>query len=364
MKKKGALDYVLLVSIIAIVVLIVLFRLDTLILNIIKGTGDDFGCVFTASFQSMTKNFGIAPTKLHCQRQQVTIVLTKKDKEISEAKNKEEKYYALDKPIPNQELKEVLERYNLQARKIAKNNPEKLGELTLPSNYFTDDENAKKHLYQYRMDEAVANEMKSCWNKLGRGELELFSDWGIPVKFEKDSFNGNWAHDLWDVVTWPLDIYIKRGKCVVCSRIIFDKKVNSEFENMEITTLPRWMQVHPVKVINKKPISYYEFLLDESIPVGFFESSQDTRYYYKNDNPYVVVFKRTSLIAPLGTLKKIFNKVLSVNSASKFIVIEYGGGSDGDSDTGKMREMDEAAIDMVYLLPYEELYNDCDSVEN
>lgn len=343
--KKKALGYVLIPAIVALAVLAIVFRLDLFILNMIKGWDENLACVFSASFQSMTNVVGITPTKLYCPRQHITIVLTKKDAEEMEEKNKEEKYFFIDDPIPKQKLeKYILKWYDEHWKSLPDTSPDKT--KPIDSEYFTGKD--KKGLYEYRMNEVIANAMKSCWTQLGRGELDLFSSFGNPIKYAPDTFKGNRFQDIIGAINpGNIELKLRRGRCVVCSRIIFDDRVQKIFNaEGEITSLPRWTQVHPLSIISKKPISYYEFLLDESIPKNFFQRSGDKRYYYSTNTPYIVVFERIGIIAPFGTLKKIWHFIESHTV--------------GEKD----KKEDETTIDIITLMPYEELYNECDTVEN
>ena len=363
MKKRGALDYVLLMSIVALIVLLVLLRLDNFILNLFKGAGEDFGCVFSASLRNLEREASKQTTEftpLKCERESVTIVLTQKEKKELEEKNKDEAYYPLDRPLPTDRKKQVLNWYQQQsalAKKKGIPNAEYLYPPVSPD--FFDGDETKKHLYEYRMNEAIANEMKSCWNKMGRGELNLFND--VSVKVNNPFETKDLAVNL--VFTVLAKKYLKLGllssltlgtaaqflsdskltfrknTCIVCSRIIFNSDVHSQFGDDDITSLARWAQVHPIKAVREDAISYYQFMLDDSIPPDFFEGSQDERYSYSTNYPYAVIYRQVGVRGPLEQIKKFFKKFDTKS---------------GDAD---------ATINLVQLIKYEELYDTCE-VEN
>jgi hypothetical protein len=371
MKKKGEFGEILLWCIVALIVLGVIMLIFTKqVLVILSSLNKDFPCAFTTSFQSMTKSasiIGITPIKLHCPREDITIVLTESDAKNLKKKNKNEGYYSIDKRLPKKEFEKIRLRYNEHSRLLPSEHTNK--NVLINTDTFEGEE-GKKALYEYRMNELIANEMKSCWNKLGRGELDLFSDFELKENpFEKKPKNigaiAVGAGTAAVIGTGPVgialvgvgatllantDLHPTLSRCVVCDRIIFQEKVNKEFDKPKIESLPLWTQVHPTKFQREEdesPISYYEFLLDDSTPKGFFESSNDARYYYSTDKAYAIVFQRINFNGPLGILKKSFNKVKEITDKEK-------------QPTGN----GEAGFSMIYLLPYEKLYEQCKEIEN
>ncbi len=367
-KEKASVDYAILFVLIALIVLFLILRLDKLIFNIILAKDENMMCVISASFNSMINIGGFTPIKLHCPRHLVTVVLTKKEADSLNGKNSDEDYFHIDEPIPPQQLKNVNKWYGQHWTRAVKINPNL---EYIENDYFTGEKN-KKHLYEYRLNEIVANEMKSCWNQLGRGEANFLSEWDSPIDVKKEELISPDVKDIgfgliaagvtalakkkiglastgvslgigYVLGNSELDIKASKSQCVVCSRINYDDKVKNTFpytQTNQVTSLPRWMQVHPVEIISKKPTSYYEFLIDESVPKDYFETGDDERYRYSTDKSYAVIYRRTSFALPVGFLNKAIIK------GAKLIKLDT-------------KDYESVGVDTVSLIPYERLYEEC-----
>jgi len=101
--------------------------------------------------------------------------------------------------------------------------------------YFTD-----KNTINYNANKIVAEQMESCWSKLGEGGLSLFDNWD--------------------------DFFKTNKKCVICSVVRFDQDSINRIaqENngkTTITSLREWLKNHPVPGKTPK-ISYFEYFKD------------------------------------------------------------------------------------------------------
>src|SRR3989344_1065647 len=159
MKRKGTVAYTLVVMLIAIVTITVVLRLDTTVLAWLRGGAEDQRCVTSTLVSSLTSTGGHEVYSIDCPPKYVTIVMKKGDVKGEEVKG--EYYEDIDKTVPKYRVKSLKKWYD-------------------SSRYGWIDDLSKgtgASYLEYNMDEIFAKEMKSCWNKLGRGELNLFDQW-------------------------------------------------------------------------------------------------------------------------------------------------------------------------------------------
>jgi len=316
--KKGLMVATLVVIIVMMVVFFVLLNLILDVLVLLRATGEGGMCAWSAVFSSFgKKTTGIETFKINCPQRYVTIFMTKTEEaEVVKEKNKKENYFVIDNPIPSSLRKKLAEWY--------------------PGVNFED-----KDVYrEYRMNEVMAKEMKSCWSKLGRGELDLFSNWfrAIPLEYVDDENELN--NMLRYFQFWDIKPAASQKACVICSRVRFSSQIKNQYMT-EITSLGEWMRNHPVSVVSPKPLSYYEFLLDETIPSDFFaKSSDERRFYYTTDKDQAIVFMRVNIHA-------------IVEGVSDILDIFPG-----------FSEEDHQAIDAVFITPYDEVIDKCDAIVN
>lgn len=138
----------------------------------------------------------------------------------------------------------------------------------------------------YRINEAVANEMKTCWDNLGQGKLNLFSSW-----FQ------NWGEST--ILSQIQTINNPPTVCVICSRIEIDEKLYEDLKEKLTYSTSSDHENNPSSLIyflgnNPVPntkVSYYEYLLDENMGDVFGVNNRNYKYNSKN---IAVVFARTN----------------------------------------------------------------------
>lgn len=308
-KNKGFMTADILVYLImGLVVFIIVLKFGGAILHLVKGSGEDFGCVLSSIINAYTKIYGSSIFKLNCPVKTIKIT----DADLNKLLIKDEIKYL------NTELIET------QKTTFENMKDEKERELALK---------------KYNLNKIIANEMKSCWNKLGRGEMPLFSQpqfWiSLNTKYEnKNTISGaekilNWAH-----------IYVQDAPtvCVICSTIVADSGLNPKLIGSEIN-LDSWLTKNPViGVLSFKftSISYYEFLLDDVFAHTIFRPTY--LYSLNSDEPLAVVFTRTNafylfgLTTAKGWATDIKNLLSKEDEGNKF-----------------------AGVDSIALAPYSQL---------
>lgn len=317
--KKGLMASTLVVVIIMLVVFVILLKLDLHILALLRAVSEGGVCAWSAVFSSFGNVGGVETFKIVCPQRYVSLVMTQKEAEDKQKETKIEEYFAIDKPIPNS-LRKKLDKW-----------------------YKTGYDFTDKTIYrEYRMNEVMAKEMKNCWSKLGRGELNLFSSWFKKIPFGYVDDENELRSRLRYFQFWDIKPKASQKACIICSRIRFSEEVKNEFGDKTITTSGEWMRNHPVNVLSPKPLSYYEFLLDETIPSDFFARDADKeRLYYTTNKDQAIVFMRINIHALIETGSDIL-----------------------DIFPGFGEEDHIQAIDAVFITPYDEVEDRCDIIVN
>src|SRR3989338_3953730 len=200
LNKKGVTEHAILYIVIGLIVLYVIIRLGYNTFSVIGSKSGGIGCSLSASFNSIVNIKGLTPAKLHCPRHLVTVVLTKKEADDLSKKKKDESYLYVDNPIPPEKLKDVTNWYDMHWKRASLLNPdlEPIGR-----DYFTGTKN-KPNLYEYRLNEIMADEMRSCWNQLGRREGRFISDWQSPINPRKSEIDGSFKDIAGGIATVAL----------------------------------------------------------------------------------------------------------------------------------------------------------------
>jgi len=326
-RKKRALALpagILVTIIIALVVFVALLRVDKAAIQVMQGVGEDQGCVWSAAIQSLTKIGGKTTYQLDCPADHLDL-----------------EYDDLKAPITKGKL-EKLKKWWLGFHNLYTGENGKL------------DRDEKRRLsVNYNVNQIIANEMRSCWNKLGRGNLNLFDQEWSPVGYEEETFTGDEGFvlkSLKHAKVWDLEFKKTEKFCIICSTVTFDKgtakavnKVQDDFPE-QLVSLNFWMEKHPANVFLPKPISYYEFLLDVNEDLG---TLTEPVYEFRpsHETPLAVVFVRANVFF-------VHNLIDWIYSVKQRII--------NDMKTDKT----DKGIDFIYLIPYNEIKNNCDRLEN
>ena len=306
--KKGQFSFLSKLILVAVSSLILLM-FSTQLFSIIGSFSKDSGCKASAIANSVgnTVSMGMDVVKLDCPTKHVKILNRKS-------------VFDNDEDVI---VKDVTKTFTL----AEKNRLDKV-------NYFPDgtsdvDENTRE---VFRLNQAVADEMKACWDNLGQGKLNLFSSWFQYVGREAEDEN-------WFRRTFPHTLDAPTV-CVICSKIDIDDELyeklsselndlsSDEFENARSkpNSLIYWLTHNAVP---KTSLSYYEYLLDDVNEEEF--AAQARNFEYSNEG-FSVVFARKNNHMIAGAAEGIMDTISSL----------FG---DVDSDDNK-------ATSAIYLLPY------------
>ena len=191
-------------------------------------------------------------------------------------------------------------------KKSNKKEIEKFNAKYEDSTYFNFNIDVDEELLEFEMDRIIANEIKDCWEVAWMGQMPIFQEWWSLIKCETND-EGDYKCDCVEgkeckfipgliekVKFWNNDLNRPPAFCLLCSRIKFDDDLKETFKEKEITSLPEWMQKHPVLVDPQKR-SYYEYTKDD-VNRGIFAPD----YVYNFDEPLAVVYSRVNVFKPLG----------------------------------------------------------------
>jgi hypothetical protein len=241
--------------------------------------------------------------------------------------------------------------------------------------YYTNDADYSDStkLHMYRVNEAVAKEMKECWDNMGNGKLNLFSSWFEYWGTEKANEWKNRGGNKDQFKTWILENIPHKlpapTVCVICSRIEFDKELYTEISssistvsNSDYKDKPQsmifWLTHTPIP---RTSISYYEYLLDDVNQDIYGPAERNFKY---TEKPFAVIFARSNVnvmdqvarqfnfgdallgivsIAGPGPIGKIAQNVLSIDVAAKTVK----GMIDASTGVG--------ATSALYVVPYDDV---------
>jgi hypothetical protein len=143
--------------------------------------------------------------------------------------------------------------------------------------YKKKDKNQMKANARFKLNRLVGKELTSCWDSMGRGELNLFSSWYDPVTDDSNKITSD------DGILSSMWKFAKKGYkagtgdlkqpptiCIICSRIRFD--LEGDLQNYissalsQKTDLMAYLMATPhpyMKRLDGTAMSKYEFLLDD-----------------------------------------------------------------------------------------------------
>lgn len=210
----------------------------------------------------------------------------------------------------------------------------------------------------YRLNQIVANEMKTCWENMGQGKLNLFSSW---FEYFADNSDEEWLRRM---------IPTRQGAptiCVICSRIDIDDDLYNSLEsnipeNVDIdnyqnhpNSLVNWLTNNPVP---KTSMSYYEYLQDDMNEDVFGFENRNFEY---TKEPFAVIFSRTNVHALDQLNPSLFTKISAGASIFSGGLLSrlagYAGVTSGASDIARaVSDIAQAkgSISAVYVVPYDD----------
>lgn len=325
-----SVETVLTSIIIGLVVFTVLYFFTAEIISFVKTPIEDQACVQTAVFESLSKKAALGEPVFHLECPQHFVTVVKDEGEAREYKKEhegtEETMVTIDRPLPNA-LKE------------------NVGKWYASTNLNRDSVNldTKSFYREYRLNELMAQEMKSCWSRMGRGKLDLFTDWFSVIQYKNGAWTGKEGLPLkvFKILNPFNKEYESPKMCVICSRIRFSESVRNEFPKQPIESLTTFTLNNPTNVFEgRKPLSYYEFLLDEVYSDLFGTQEGNLKYTYDMNGDVAVVFFRSNLFYLVHTYARIKD------------YLWYD------------EESELAPVDAIFLVPYDKVTEECTEIAN
>lgn len=246
MRNKKAILASTFVGIIAFaIVFFVTIKFYSAILALMKGLGEGyFWCLLKKTMSAYTKVpiLGTEVWGSFCAPVVATITLT----------GKGEGLIPIDVPFSKKELKNLREWYPGEDY----NNNENLNDI-------------EKRL-QYRLDQAIANQMKRCWGRNGLGELPLGPEWEEEMLKIPDK-----------------TIFY----CDPCALVKFDREVQERFNKNGEISLNEFLKKNPVRSGSSE--NFWDYLKDEDFDTDFkeitYSTEKDLAVVYVRQNPNKVV---------------------------------------------------------------------------
>lgn len=151
--------------------------------------------------------------------------------------------------------------------------------------YTNYDPDNKNWLYTYRMDQAVAEGLKYCWGRNGRGRLPLGKRWGEGIK--ENILQGTFVY------------------CDDCMIYMLEPEVIKTFGGKESRIIDDYLKKHPVRTGSSitmwedlKPKKDASDLIDRKYP-----TKEDIHIIYVRANPSVLkgmAFKALTILPGIG----------------------------------------------------------------
>ncbi|MBD3304649.1 hypothetical protein GF343_05920 [Candidatus Woesearchaeota archaeon] len=146
---------------------------------------------------------------------------------------------------------------------------------------------------EWAMNKIIADEMRTCWNKVWKGNLPIFDQWWNLVDFTFFGAldKGYSEEQLKNIDDWNagiLEVYGPPTFCIICARIKFGRDVRMKFKNKPIASLMAWMSDNPAP--DSKQSYLKELLEGQTIPSKLFLH----KYIYTVDEPHAIVYKRVN----------------------------------------------------------------------
>src|SRR3989344_601510 len=328
MRKKAILASTLAVLVITLIAVFILLYVTGRTLGIISSGAERQLCAISAVIESSVKFGGVRTYEYKCPVELVQVSKSKAQKPINGDPNIENVY---------------------------RTNP----------GFFDKVKDAEgERIEQFRLNEVMGKELKDCWEKTGRGRLDLFSDWWVPLKLGEEG-SPEPDQSAWEgwLATARSVIHGYKGppvNCIICSRIKFDEDFSvdssSDPQGNDPFTLDTYLKntPHPnpqvLSEVSGERMSLYEFLFDNDVNPELYTPSW--KYDAKKDRPYAVVFARINV---LKTTSAAQNAVIYSQDLAELFGINFEiMGKEGKSKP----------VDRVLLIPYDEVVKTCTQLAN
>ncbi len=320
--KKGLVVNTMVLLILMLIGAGMLYGITNSITKIFTLESEEKICAFSSIVAASTKVQGAELTKIDCPIQLKTITLTDVRREV---------------PKVIGEIKEFKDKDDVRWDKL-KDDYKK--SFTQTDGVSTDLDVLLKAPYnspihkEFALHSLVGNELRKCWQKMGEGQLDLFSNWG--------SQNGV------DAALTQTGLKDMPSICVVCTRIKFDQEIKKEYADRELS-LEFWSQMTKPK---NKQITYAEYLLDDSHDKDLFKP----KWEYAVTEPIAAVYAKI----PATQLSIWINKVGRATTNAANIITNFI----GDFDTTKLKPKEDKGVDLLYLVPLNEIKHICGYIAN
>jgi hypothetical protein len=159
--------------------------------------------------------------------------------------------------------------------------------------FVNDNENT---LNEFAVDNIVADEMVSCWDKVYKGKMPLFDEWWrlYTVPWAQTENDPKKAVD-----TFADSFGRAPVNCILCANIQFDNTVLSTLPK-DINSLEEWMSINPVQ---RTGTDYLTYILDGQPKQGVLNRQP---YRIKmSEQGLAIIYTRVNEQAVIGWLSKI-----------------------------------------------------------
>ncbi len=175
--------------------------------------------------------------------------------------------------------------------------------------------------WEWALDKLVADELKSCSDKVIKGKLPLFSEWWSLLDCKDEKAAGGYRKctpDDWSAASTITAIVlpgigimgligemagdtVRFAKaptfCVLCSRIVIDPEVPPLIGKNTVTSLRAWMAINPVRSTNEP---YYKYVDEWQTPTD--SALFKPKYTFDLDTPLAVMYERVNVFKAKGVL--------------------------------------------------------------
>lgn len=281
-------------------------------------------CAFSSIVAASTKVQGIELTKIDCPMQLKTVTETDVRREAPKVIGEIKEFKTKDE-----------DRWNKLTNDYKKSFTQTSGAITDLNNLLQGPPYNSPIHKEFALHSLVGNELRKCWQKMGEGRLDLFSNW-----FSKEG--------VFDAALIQTGLKDMPSICIVCTRIKFDQEVKEEFGDRELS-LEFWSQMTKPK---NKQITYAEYLLDDSHDKDLF----GPRWKYTVTEPIAAVYAKI----PTAQLREWGTSISRAAATTTNFITNLI----GDFDFTKLTPEEDKGVDLLYLVPLSEIKNICGYIAN
>ena len=188
---------------------------------------------------------------------------------------------------------------------------------------------------EFALHSLVGNELRKCWQKIGEGQLDLFSNWYNQEGYYKS-------------IMIQANLENMPATCIICSRIKFDQELKEEFKDRYLS-LEFWAKMTKPKTKLK---THAEYLMDDSHNKELFSPT----WYYSVDEPLVAMYAKI----PAAQVSKWITDVGRASARATNFITNLAGGW----DKFRLEPKEDPGVDLLYLIPLSEVKNTCGYIAN